>query len=243
MRVRRLLRAALTLPLLIGGLVLVSASPAAACSCAIPGSETERATRANAVFVGTLISQATQIDPRVERAQGEFTRTSDQKVLVRALRNDTSRTVWAFQVSRVYKGTVGERQEIVAPPGGPGGPNCSGVGLRHPGAEPFLVFAYTSAGARYRLEPGQYASNMCSGSRPLADGGEPDLAGLAASAPSRSDSAPPPTYGAPPAGEPGRSDSAPPPARLTVGLGVVAAAVATGLGLFILRVRRRTSAD
>jgi hypothetical protein len=34
-------------------------------------------------------------------------------------------------VSRVYKGAVGERQEIVAPPGGPSGPNCSGVGLRH----------------------------------------------------------------------------------------------------------------
>ena len=141
MTVRRLLGAALTLPLLIGGLVLVTAGPAVACSCA-PGSEAQRAARADAVFVGTLISQATQIDPRVEQAQREFTRTSDQRVLVRALRNDTSRTVWTFQVGRVYKGAVGERQEIVAPPGGPSGPNCSGVGVRHPGTEPFLMFAY-----------------------------------------------------------------------------------------------------
>jgi hypothetical protein len=223
MTVRRLLGAALTLPLLIGGLVLVTAGPAAACSCAISGSEAQRAARANAVFVGTLISQATQIDSRVEQAQREFTRTSDQRVLVRAIRNDTSRTVWTFQVSRVYKGAVGERQEIVAPPGGPSGANCSGVGLRHPGTEPFLVFAYDSAGERYRLESGQYASSMCSGSRPLADGGEPDLAGLPVRAPSR-------------------SDSGPFPARLAVGLGVLAA-VGAGLGLFTLRARRGASAD
>ena len=63
--------------------------------------------------------------------------------------------MWTFQVSRVYKGAVGERQEIVAPPGGPSGPNCSGVGVRHPGMEPFLVFAYSSAGEMYRLQPGQ----------------------------------------------------------------------------------------
>lgn len=102
--------------LLFGGLLLVTAEPAAACTC-VGGSEAERAARANAIFVGTLISQVTQIDPRVEQAQREFTRTSDQRVLGRALMNDTSHTVWTFEVSRVYKGAVGERQEIVAPPG------------------------------------------------------------------------------------------------------------------------------
>jgi hypothetical protein len=203
--------------LLFGGLVLMTASPAAACTCAMQGAEADRAARADAVFVGTLLSQVTQIDPRMEQARREFTRTSDRRVLVRALRNDTSRTVWTFQVSRVYKGAVGQRQEIVAPPGGPDGANCSGVGPRHPGTEPFLVFAYNSAGDMYRLEPGQYASNLCSGSRPLADGGEPDLAGLSASAPS--------------------------PASLAVGLGVLAAAVAAGLGWFTLRARRRVGAD
>jgi hypothetical protein len=208
----------------LGGLVLVTAEPAAACSCVDPGSDAAKAAHADAVFVGTLISQVTQIDPRVEQAQREFTRTSDQRVLVRALSNNRSRTVWTFQVSRVYKGAVGEVQEIVAPPGGPGGPNCGGVGGRDPGTEPFLVFAYSSAGDWYRLRPGQYASNLCSGSRPLADGGEPDLGG-------------------PPASAPSRSESAPSPARLAVGLGVLAAAVAAGLGLFTLRARRRAGAD
>jgi hypothetical protein len=80
------------------------------------------------------------------------------------------------------------------------------------------VFAYNSAGDRYRLEPGQFASGWCSGSRPLADGGEPALGG-------------------PPAGEPGW------PASLAVGVGVLAAGVAAGLGLAALRARRRASAD
>jgi hypothetical protein len=109
--VRRLLGAALMVSVMLGGLVLVTAEPAAACSCVNLGSDAAKAAHADAVFVGTLISQVNQIDPRVEQAQREFTRTSDQRVLVRALRNDTSRTVWTFQVSRVYKGAVG------APPG------------------------------------------------------------------------------------------------------------------------------
>ena len=210
MTIWRLLGAALTVPLLFGGLLLVTAGPAAACSCAI-GSEAEGAARADAVFVGTLISQATQIDPRVERAQREFTRTSDQRVLVRALRNNTSRTVWTFKVSRVYKGAVGKRQEIVTAVGG----SSCGLELRGPG--PFLVFAYKPAGDRSRLEPGQYGSGLCSGSRPLADGGAPVLGG-------------------PWAGEPGWPDSA-------VGVGALAAGVAAGLGLAALRARRRASAD
>lgn len=179
MRIRRLLGAALTVPLLIGAWLLVTAGPAVACSCAMVRSESERAARADAIFVGQLISRVDRIDPQVERAVREFTRTSNRAVVARAMRNNSSRTVWTFQVSRVYKGAVGKRQEIVTPPGGPGGPNCSGVGgLQHPGTEPFLVFAYNSAGDTDRLEPGPYASNMCSGSRPLADGGPPALGGL-----------------------------------------------------------------
>ena len=64
----------------LGGLVLVTAEPAAACSCVDLGSDAAKAAHADAVFVGTLISQATQIDPHVERAQREFTRTSDRRV-------------------------------------------------------------------------------------------------------------------------------------------------------------------
>ena len=56
--IRRLLRAGLTVPLLSGGLLLVTAGPAVACSCPIAKSEAERVARADAVFVGTLASQS-----------------------------------------------------------------------------------------------------------------------------------------------------------------------------------------
>ena len=51
MTVRRLLGTALTLPLLIGGLVLVTAGPAAACSCEMPGSDAQRAAVADAALL------------------------------------------------------------------------------------------------------------------------------------------------------------------------------------------------
>jgi hypothetical protein len=40
------------------------------------------------------------------------------------------------------------------------------------------VFASGSAGDMYRLEPGQYASSLCSGSHAVADGGMPGPGGL-----------------------------------------------------------------
>jgi hypothetical protein len=204
----RLLRVGLTVPLLLGGLVLVTAGPAAACSCGIVPSEAERVARADAVFVGTLVSQVTQMDYKAR----ELMASPDPADRIRALGNDTSRTVWTFKVSRVYKGAVGKRQEIVTLPGGP--PNCGGLGVS--GTEPFLVFAYKWAGDRFRLEPGQYASGICGGSRRLAAGGAPVLG--------------------PWAGGPGWPDS-------LVGVGALAAGVAAGLGLASLRARHRASAD
>jgi hypothetical protein len=211
----RLFRVGLTVPLLFGGLLLVTAGPAVAYSCAIPPSEAERAARADAVFVGTLVSRVDRIDwaARADRDElaREFTRTSNPSVLARArkVRPDLSRAVLTYQVSRVYKGAVGKRQEIVIPLGWSEG----GVDPR-PG--PFLVFAYKPAGGSIRLEPGQYVSGICSGSRLLADGG-------------------PPVLGGPWAAEPGWPDS-------LVGVGVLVAGVAAGLGLAAFRARRRASA-
>jgi hypothetical protein len=124
--------------------------------------------------------------------------------------------VLTFEVTQVYKGTVGRHQEIVVPQAETGG-TC---GFYVPsGAGPWVVFAQQSAGDSYRLDPGQYSSGFSSvcpgGSRALADDGAPALGG--------------------PAGEPGWPDS-------LVGVGAVAAAVAAGLGLATLRARRRTSA-
>jgi hypothetical protein len=260
--VRRLLGAALMVSVLLGGLVLVTAGPAVACSCAVVRSEAERVARSDAVFVGTMVSQVERIDQKAR----ELMRSSDPAVRLRVYSSDSSRVVWTFQVSRVYKGVVGERQEIVTsmePPAWAGiVDSCSAVKFQAPG--PFLVFAYKPSpglSSRYPLDPGQYMSDPCSGSRPLAAGSGPALGGLVAREPSgpasstatsppsssrssattTGDTPPSPTRGGPPA--PGGPDSWPSSASLVVGVGVLAAGVAAGLGLVTLRARRRTSAD
>jgi hypothetical protein len=112
-KIRRLLRAALTVPVMVGGLLQVTAGPAVACSCAMVRSEAERAARADAVFVGTLVSQVNRIDWAARAAHDElareFTSTSDRparadriRELMRKLRSDSSRVVLTFEVSRVY---------------------------------------------------------------------------------------------------------------------------------------------
>ena len=123
--------------------------------------------------------------------------------------------MFTFEVSRVYKGAVGERQEIVTPGGGEAGCEGFGIGLR--GKGPFLVFADQGSNALYQLGPGQYGSSRCSGSRVLSDG-EPAVGGL-------------------PARE---LDRWPSMAGLMIGVGVLAAVVAVGLA--VLGSRRQASA-
>jgi|SRR5262245_25010055 len=149
MRIRSALTAMLTVPVLIGGLLLVTAAPAAACSCVGGMSDAQYAAGADAVFVGTLIDR---VDPP---RTGTFS-SSDPATLT-------------FQVSRVYKGAVTVRQEIVTAMSG------ASCGLELVGEGPFVVFGERSSHEQYQLEPGQYASNLCGGSRALADGGEPQL--------------------------------------------------------------------
>jgi hypothetical protein len=236
---RRLGAAALTVAVMAGGLLVMTAGPAAACSCAIPGSEAERIARADAVFVGELVGS--RVDPS---ASPRETRRIPYPAPV----------VLTFQVSRVVKGAVSERQEIVTPGGG--GAGCGGFGIGLRGTGPFLVFAYDSAGDMYRLGPGQYASNLCSGSRALGGSGTPATSGPPATgATARSDNSPSPTS-APPAltdnpaaapsgpsatGTAGWPGDSPSTASLVIGLGLLAAAV--GSGLTILRTRRRSRAD
>ena len=257
MTVRRLLGAALMVSVLLGGLVVVTAGPAVACSCAIVRSEAERVARSDAVFVGTLVSQVERIDQKAR----ELMRSSDPAVRLRVYSSDSSRVVWTFQVSRVYKGVVGERQEIVTsmePPAWAGiFDSCRALKFQAPG--PFLVFAYKPSPGL--LDPGQYVSGftrLCLGSRALADGGAPgrgEAPGVAVSSPSSTRGRPPaaaprgpvnspsPTNGAPPAAAPSGPDSSPSPTSLVVGVGVLAAGVAAGLGLAVRRARRRASAD
>ena len=210
---RRLLGAALAVTV-IGGLLLVTAGPAAACSYPAPASEAAYAARADAVFEGTLVSRVDRIDraARAELAREVETRpyrVDRVRELMRKLTHSSDRAVLTFEVSRVHKGTVGEHQEIVTSVG-----PCS---LPLSGAGPFLVFANKPShdmSRQYQLDPGQYVSGL--GSRALADGGKPALG--------------------PSAGDFGWPDS-------LVGVGVLVAGVAAGLGLAALRARLRTSAD
>jgi hypothetical protein len=216
-RIRRLLGAALTVPVLIGGVLLVTAGPTAACSYPVPVSQAEYAARADMVFEGTLVSRVDRIDRAAQAARAQLARevgtrpypVDRVRELMRKVERSSDRAVLMFEVRRVYKGAVGERQEIVTPLG-PCARPLSGAG-------PFLVFAHQPSPAmsrQYQLEPGQYGSGL--GSRALADGGTPALV--------------------PSAGELGWPDS-------LVGVGVLVAGVAAGLGLAILRVRRRAGAD
>jgi hypothetical protein len=216
-RIPRLRRTVLTVPMLIGGLLVVTAGPAAACTYPVPPSEATSAARADAVFVGTLVSQVNQRDRAAEAAREELAREVQRRPyrrqrvdeLLRKVDHSSDRAVLTFEVRRVYKGRVGRRQEVVTSQHPSCPPLVSGPG-------PFLIFATNPSPAisrRYQLGPGQYTLSL--GSRALADGGEPNL------------------------GRPGWLA----PDSVVVGVAVLAAGIAGGLALATLRARRRPSAD
>ena len=206
--VRKLLGAVLTVPVLIGGLLLVSAAPAAACSCVAGVSDAEQAANADAVFVGKLVD-------RREPPQRPVMSSSDPAVLT-------------FQVSRVYKGMVGERQEIVTAQSG------ASCGLELVGEGPFLVFGQLdSGGFGHAVDPGQYAANLCGGSRAIADGGEPGLGTLSAPQPPGGPSGSEPV---PPVDGPGGS-----PSTASIALGVLLMAALAGAGLAVYRIGRASA--
>jgi hypothetical protein len=198
--------------MLMGGLLLVTAEPAAACSYPIPVSEATYAAHADAVFVGTLVSQVTRIDRDAAAARDELAREFQRRPyranriaeLTRKVTHSSDRAVLTFEVRRVYKGSVGGRQEVVISLG-----PCSGP-LSGPG--PFLIFANKPSPAlsrQYQLDPDQYTFGL--GSRALADGGQPDLGWSAWLAPESS----------------------------VAGITVLATGIATGLALATLRARHR----
>jgi hypothetical protein len=221
-RIWRLLGVVLAVPVMLGGLLLVTAGPAAACTC-VQMTEAQHAARVNAVFVGTLVDS--RVDPSVLTLKHREARLRERDA--RSTFRNLDPVVLTFEVSPVYKGAVGKRQEIVIPPAATRDGMCGFYVPATPG--PWLLFADKLPDDNpYQLDPGQYLSGfstVCSGgSRALADGGEPALGG-------------------PPAREPKGPDSWPFPASLVVGVGVLAAGVTAGLGLATLRARRRASAD
>jgi hypothetical protein len=244
-RIGRLLGAVLAVSMMLGGLLLVTAGPAAACTCA-QMTEAQLAARVDVLFVGTLVGS--RVDPSVLTREYREERKRRERVDRSAVR-ESDPVVLTFEVTRVYKGAVGKRQEIVIPHPPVADrrvfDTCGSYVPATPGLW-FLFASQSSGDSTLQLDPGQYLSGftrLCLGSRALADGGEPGRGGAPAAAPRGPVNSPSPTRGGPPAAASSGPDSSPSPTSLVVGVGVLAAGVAAGLGLAILRARRRASAD
>src|SRR5829696_5308996 len=187
--------------MMLGGLLLVTAGPAAACTCA-QMTEAQLAASVDVLFVGTLVGS--RVDPSVLTREYREERKRRERVDQLAV-PESDPVVLTFEVTRVYKGAVGKRQEIVFPH-----PPVSDERVHDPYGSyvpatpgPWLLFASPSSGdSTLQLDPGQYVSGftrLCLGSRALADGGEPGRGG----APGVAVSSPSPTRGGPPAARSG----------------------------------------
>lgn len=120
MRIWRLLGVVLAVPVMLGGLLLVTAGPAAACTC-LQMTEAQHAASVKTVFVGALVDS--RVDPSVltrkyRQQQEKRIEALKERLGRSALAFEEDPVVLTFEVSRVYKEAVGKRQEIVIPPGG-----------------------------------------------------------------------------------------------------------------------------
>ncbi len=127
----------------LGMVGVVLAPPALACSCA--GAETDAgyAARADAVFVGELVSRDVR-DP--------WFSSVDHAVLT-------------FDVTAVYQGEVFERQQVVTSPSG------NTCGLELSGSGPFLLFSRNPENPFAHdvvARGGQLVADLCGGSRPVS---------------------------------------------------------------------------
>jgi hypothetical protein len=114
-RIWRLLGVVLAVPVMLGGLLLVTAEPAAGCTC-VQMTEAQHAASVKTVFVGALVDS--RVDPSVLTRKYREARLRERDA--RSTFRNLDPVVLTFEVSRVYKGAVGKRQEIVIPPGPPG---------------------------------------------------------------------------------------------------------------------------
>lgn len=137
MRLARLLVAGLALATT---LVLASAGPAMACSCAGPLTDTEALASADAVFIGTVASIHA---PR----EGMFVETHPAVVVL--------------DVDAVYSGEIGEQVGVVT------NESSAACGFDFELATEYLVFGRSETGF-HTLEDGWYDVGLCSGTRELA---------------------------------------------------------------------------
>ncbi|MGQ0632009.1 MAG: hypothetical protein ACT4P1_13305 [Sporichthyaceae bacterium] len=219
MPAQRRFRGSVAIRVLIATLLALAAVPllgvgsAQACSC---GALTDRqaAKGAVAVFTGTLVD--TQLPPPAE------TRRSDDPV------------TYTFAVSRVYKGTATDSQRVRSIVGG----EACGLELR--GNGPFLIFATKQSEFLGGVAPGQsedglLAANLCGGTRPVKANEKLPFGKGKAPIAAASNSEP----GTKLASEPTSSDDDPP--GWVLPLGIIAVAVAAGLGVAAVDRRRKAT--
>lgn len=139
---RRLLIVGVFTLVAIGVVSVTAATDAVACSCAM-GTDAQSYDNADAVFTGRLVGES--------ESDGDHS-GSDLKR-------------YEFAVDEVYKGVVYTHQTVLSSWSG------SSCGLELDGPGPFVVFA--TKGTGYPSDPSSkfLSSTLCSGNRPVADGG------------------------------------------------------------------------
>lgn len=142
MILRRAALLVLAVALLSPVVVTSLVTPAGACSC-VQLRDTGALAQSDAVFTGRLVD--VRRPPEVHTSLDPAT--------------------WVFSVDRVYKGVVTKRQEIVTAISG------ASCGLETTGQGRLLVFAVGAGKSGISPAParGQYAANLCGGTRSLAD--------------------------------------------------------------------------
>ena len=129
-----------------GAFALETPQRAAACDCAT-FTDTEAYEFSDVVFTGTLVG--------INTPAGEIVVSTDPERFV-------------FDVDQVFKGEAQTRQSVVTAREG------ASCGLEIGGPGPFLVFArLDDEGISRGAVAGEVYSNLCSGTRPLADGALP----------------------------------------------------------------------
>ncbi len=147
---RRIARALLVVTLLPVALV-VTASPAAACSCAEVSDE-EYVELADVVFLGEFVDYEFEQDPD---GDGRW--------------SDLDPAVWTFEVADVYKGTAFEKQRVLSPNDG------SACGLEIPRQGSYYVFARRNAYGEFPVGDGELAAFLCDGTRSADHGIDVEL--------------------------------------------------------------------
>lgn len=121
--------------------ITATAEPAGACSC-LALTDAQAYSRSDAVFTGRLVDVK---EPA-------------------AVRSSLDPATWVFSASRVYKGTVTRRQEVVTAISG------ASCGLEVAGPGKLLVFAVDGRGGlAAKPAGGQYSAGLCGGTRPLSE--------------------------------------------------------------------------